>query len=106
MFSSDCVLICWHKERNLSLRSAVLLFRYFRNAVYFLRIRWRTSPSIQGGELVSCIVLVGTKLVTIDKNLSFHCFQQLSILSVRKMSKDVPTRLYVEQGSQCGYSRK
>ena len=41
---------------------------------------------------MSCIVLVGTKLVTIDKNLSFHCFQQSSIPSVREMSKDVPDK--------------
>ena len=63
--------------RSFSFRSGNLFKRNFFKAAYFLRIRCRTSPSIQGGEFLSPTFLIGICSFTAVKNRSFQ-FDQCS----------------------------
>ena len=79
MFSSNCVF-------DLLTQSTQF---YFTVRCFFL------SVFPQRTVFLTYKVVIGTKLVTIDKNLSFHCIQQSSILPVRVMSEDISDKLYV-----------
>ena len=79
VFMFSFIFLTYSSERNFCLRITDLFWRYF-NAVYFLRTRCRTSPSIQRGELISLMDLTRMKLYTAFKNKSFQ-FNQYSSIS-------------------------
>ena len=70
----------WLSSRRFCLRISDLSFRNFLKASYFFLMKWRTSPSIQGGHFLSLMVLVG--ISTAPRNIFSNFSRQSSILSV------------------------
>jgi hypothetical protein len=81
MFSSNCVFDLLTQSTQFDFTVRCFVLSVFPQRSVFLTYKVANFTIDPGRGVGICIVFIGTKLVTIDTNVSFHCIQQSSILA-------------------------